>query len=124
MPCTKLREYRQVTQEAQNQQRAVALRKPPASLTAIAVAYFSGDYQQTTRLSDPSKYSKQRERIQAHLFRAAARYNLYVLAGEQETKMLRDAEQDIRSIKGIDRAFSPYLAAFSPRFLSLFEKTL
>ena len=102
----------------------MALRKPPESLNAIAVAYFSGDYQQAATISDPAKYSKQRERIQAHLFRAAARYNLYVLDGEQESQMLRDAEQDIRSIKRLDRAFSPYLAAFSPRFLTLFEKTL
>ena len=120
----KLREFRQVTQEVQNKQRAVALRKPPASLNAIAVAYFSGDYQQAAQLSDPAKYSEQRERIQAHLFRAAARYNLYVLTGEQQSTMLRDIEQDIRSIKRLDRGFSPYLAAFSPRFLSLFEKTL
>lgn len=121
---TKLREFRQVAQEVQNQQQAVALRKPPASLNAIAVAYFSGDYQQAAKLSDPAKYSEQRERIQAHLFRAAARYNLYVLTGEQQAPMLRDAQQDIRSIKRLDRGFSPYLAAFSPRFLSLFEKTL
>jgi hypothetical protein len=121
---TKLREYRQVAQEVRNQQRTVALRKPPANLNEVAVAYFAGEYQKAASLSDPSKFSEQRERIQAHLFRAAARYNLYVLEGEQESKILRDAEQDIRSIKRLDRSFSPYLAAFSPRFLSLFENTL
>ncbi|MDJ0654749.1 MAG: hypothetical protein QNJ40_11370 [Xanthomonadales bacterium] len=121
---SKIREYRQAVQDFENQQRAIARRTPPEPLRRAAEAYFSGRYGDAARLADPGSFSDTRARVQAHLFRAAARYNLYVLDGESNDALLTQARNDIRSIKQLDGRFSPYIAAFSPKFVSLFENTL
>ena len=120
----KIREYRQAVQEFENQQRAIARRTPPEPLRRAAEAYFSGRYTDVARLADPGTFSDTRARVQAHLFRAAASFNLYVLDGETDGALLTQAQNDIRSIKRLDDGFSPYIAAFSPKFVSLFESTL
>ncbi|MDX1570467.1 MAG: hypothetical protein R3200_08280, partial [Xanthomonadales bacterium] len=118
-----IRSFRQARQEHDAQQRAIARRTPPAGLKQTAEAYFAGRYQDAASLADPAKYSDTREKIQALLFRAASHYNLYVLANGEERSLLQQAERDIRSIKQLDRGFSPYVAAFPPKFTELFEET-
>ncbi|MEM9532248.1 MAG: hypothetical protein AAGA23_15140 [Pseudomonadota bacterium] len=119
-----LREYRQAVQEFNNQQRAIAERTPPDELRAVAELYFSGRYDEVPALVNPSAFSDERARVQALLFRAAARFHAYTLSGESQDSLLRQAENDIRSIKRLNQDFSPYLAAFPPKFMNLFDRTL
>lgn len=118
-----LRRYNLSVQDWQAQQKSIADRTPPPDLKRIAEVYFSGDYQSTADTANPDGFSKDRAKIQALLFRAAANFHLYVRSGEQETAILRQVQSDIRAIKQMNQGFSPYIAAFSPRFLSLFKQT-
>ena len=118
-----LRRYQQAEQEWRVQKQAAAYRTPPPLLKQVAQAYFSGDYASTARLATPDKLSEDREKVQAFLFRAAANYKLYVLSGEQNSDLLKQAQDDIRAIKRLNNTFSPYIGAFSPNFLDLFKRT-
>ncbi len=121
----KLREYRQAVQDYRNRQLDIARRTPPPELLEAARAYFDGRYQETARLlADPGRFSDPRAQVQAHLFRAAAHYNLYVLAGENDQTLLARAQDDVRSVKRLNGGYSPYLAAFPPKFMSFYEATL
>jgi len=119
----KTRGYRLALENAKNKELEIAFRTPPAELLRVAQAYFDGNYTQAAQLSKPENFDTDRTRIQAHLFRAAAQYNLYLLSNQPQASLLDRVQRDIRLIKQIDQQFSPYLDAFSPKFLSLFEKT-
>lgn len=118
-----LRRYKLAVQDWQAQKQSIADRTPPPDLKRIAEAYFSGDYAAAVKLSNPDLFNKDRARIQALLFRAAANFNLYVRSGEQQQAILSQVQNDIRSIKKMNSGFTPYIAAFSPRFLALFKQT-
>jgi len=118
-----LRRYRLAVQDWQAQKQSIAERTPPPDLKRIAEAYFAGDYESAVKLASPDDFSKDRAKIQALLFRAAANYNLYVRSGEQQQAKLNQVQNDIRAIKKMNSGFSPYIAAFSPRFLALFKQT-
>lgn len=102
---------------------AAARRIPPANLKRVADAYFAGNYQSAVELANPDALEENRAKIQALLFRAAANYKLYILSGEKNTQAKQRTEDDIRTIKRLDKDFSPYIAAFSPKFLELFQQT-
>ncbi len=119
-----VREYRQAAQDLRNQQQAIARRTPPDELRRVAELYFAGRYAEVPQQVNPASFSDDRARLQALLFRAAARFNAYTLSGASEESLLRAAQNDIRSIKRMQREFAPYLAAFPPKFLTLFENTL
>jgi len=118
-----LRRYNLSIQDWQAEQQSIADRKPPEGLKRIAEAYFSGDYEAVASQANPDSFDKERAKIQALLFRAAANHKLYVRSGEQQSSTLRQVQSDIRAIKQINSRFSPYIAAFSPRFLALFQQT-
>lgn len=102
---------------------AAERRIPPRVLKQIAVAYFAGNYQGAIDLADPGALDENRAKVQALLFRAAASYKLYVLSGEEDKQALQRTEEDIRAIKQVNARFSPYIAAFSPKFLALFDQS-
>ena len=116
-----VRRYRQAVQEWEAGQLEIARRTPPPELKALADAYFSGDYQTASRLADPAKYSDSRHKIQALLFRSASLFNLYWLEGGNNAVRLERAGQDIAAIKRLNGNFSPYVAAFSPKFLEFYQ---
>ncbi len=118
-----LRRYNVAVQDWNAQQQSIAQRTPPPDLKKIAEAFFSGDYETAARLADPEEFSEDRARIQALLFRAAANHKLYVRNGEQQSSTLSQVQSDIRAIKRMNSGFSPYIAAFSPSFLSLFRQS-
>lgn len=118
-----LRRYKLAVQDWQAQKQSIADRTPPPDLKRIAEAYFAGDYESVVKLASPESFSKDRAKIQALLFRAAANYSLYVRSGERQQAKMTQVQSDIRAIKKINRGFSPYIAAFSPRFLDLFKQT-
>lgn len=131
------RRYASAEQDWQTQQRmaqsaaedaaaAKAARErriPPATLQQVAVEYFAGNYEAAIELANPDALKEDRAKVQALLFRAAASYKLFVLSGEKNTQSRQNAENDIRTIKRMSKNFSPYIAAFSPRFLELFRST-
>jgi hypothetical protein len=117
------RRFSEAAQAWRLEQQEIATRTPPPMLQRLAEVYFSGDYAETRRLADPAQVDDERVRIQIHLFRAAASYKLFVLTGEEESAHLRQAEEDVKAIKAIDDGFSPYISAFSPRFLDFFRNT-
>lgn len=118
-----LRGYRSRLQEHQAQQQAIARKTPPEGLKRIAEAYFSGQYTEVSQLAKPESFQEPRFKIQALLFRAAARFNDYQLTVDASETQLDSCRSDIIQIKQIDPQFTPYLAAFSPRFIELFEQT-
>ncbi len=102
---------------------AAQRRIPPNTLKRVAEAYFAGNYQDAIKLSNPDSLDEDRAKVQALLFRAASNYKLYVLSGETDSQAKQRSEDDIRMIKKLNKNFSPYIAAFSPRFLELFRRT-
>jgi tetratricopeptide (TPR) repeat protein len=118
-----LRRYNLAVQDWQAQKQSIAERTPPADLKRVAEAYFDGDYESAVKLAAPDSFKKDRAKIQALLFRAAANYTLYVRSGEQQQAILSQVQSDIRTIKKMNSRFSQYIAAFSPRFLALFKQT-
>jgi hypothetical protein len=100
-----------------------ARRTPTPQLKQVADAYFNGNYQEVVDLVDPADFDENSEKIQVILFRSAALFNLFTLSGGSENALLDDAKRDIRLIKSLDGRFSPYVAAFSPKYLSLFSDT-
>lgn len=118
-----LRRYQQAEQDWRVQQQTIADRTPPPLLLQVAQAYFQGDYAATARLAEPGVLDKSREKVQLHLFRAAANFKLYTLSGASDARLMQSIQDDIRQIKRLDRDFSPYLAAFSPSFVTLFRQT-
>lgn len=117
------RRYDQVVQEWESEQRAIEYRTPPDGLRRIADAYFAGDYETALRLAQPGNFEDPRQVIQAYLFRSAARFNLYYLTGMSDEQLRENARRDIREIKRLDGDFEPYVAAFSPRFVSFFRES-
>lgn len=118
-----LRRYRSSLQEFQAEQQARASKAPPEPLLLLARGYFAGEYEQVVRQARPDQFDDTRHRIQALLFRAAAQYTLHALSPAGDDALLRAARADILQIKQLDARFTPYLTAFSPRFVALFEQT-
>lgn len=118
-----LRRYNLSVQDWRTQQQNVARRTPPPDLKTVAEVFFAGDYKRAVDLASPDLFDDNRAKIQALLFRAAANHKLYMRSGEKDVAALRQAQTDIRAIKRLSSSFSPYIAAFSPSFLSLFRQT-
>jgi hypothetical protein len=100
-----------------------AKKTPTQELENVANAYFAGDYQSVINLASASADSDMNVRIQMYLFRSAAKFNLYSLSGGADQALLSDARNDIRSIKQMSQSFSPFIPAFSPKFLTFFKET-
>lgn len=120
---TALRRYQVSVQDWKRSEANIAHRTPPAVLKLVVTEYLSGNYEKTIQLVDPASFDDERARLQALLFRAAASYQLYMLSGEKASQDLQRAEDDIRVIKGLNKKFSPYIPAFSPKFLDLFRRS-
>ncbi len=96
-------------------------RTPPPDLWAAANAFLGGDYRTTLGLLDQIDFQDSHALAQAYLFRAAARYSLYVLEGETDSEMLEEAVSDVVRSLDQDPELSPSKRAFSPRFIDFFE---
>lgn len=93
-------------------------------LQPLLNAYFSGDYARAAAWADdaalkaaPSAYAH------ALLIRAAARYELYVQAGETQRTEIESVRADIRAARALQTGLSPSTRAFSPRFRAVFDTT-
>ena len=95
---------------------------PPAELVASARAYFSGDYRKALNILQGTEYSDRRSSLQAHLFRAAAQYALFLTGGSGDPQLLDEARRDIRECRRLDADFVPDNRAFTPRFITFFQQ--
>jgi hypothetical protein len=96
---------------------------PPPVLVFAAQAYFSGRYRETLDTLSMLGTPPGRTGVHTLVFRAAARYSLYVTGGEQDDRLRQEALADVQSCRQLDPAFTPDAKAFSPRFTKLFDET-
>ena len=94
---------------------------PPAFLRDAATAFFSARYDDVLALLEEGDLGDQRVRKHAHLFRAAARYALYLLGDRQDASHLQAAEAEARACRALDPGLKPPAEGFSPSFVRFFE---
>jgi len=92
---------------------------PPASLLRAFDDYLAGRYARVESI-DPATYSDGHARFQAYLVRAAARFTLARLSGNDED--LGAARQDVRAARALDDHASPDAIMFSPTFRAFFKR--
>ncbi len=94
---------------------------PPQRLRDAVRAYLGGDFERTLEYLEPVSFSDRRARLQAHLFRAAARHALFRMGGRQDQELLQAARADILACRRLDGGLEPDSEAFSPAFLSFYR---
>jgi hypothetical protein len=93
----------------------------PTELRAAARAHFSARYTDAIALLSTASYADARLQVHAHLIRAAARYAMYALDGEKDTRLRQLAIEDVLMCRSVAPAFRPDTDVFSPRFRRFFE---
>lgn len=93
----------------------------PAALVTMVEAYLAGRYAAVTQ-QDPATLADGRAKAQGFLLRAASRYTLAQLAGE-DAAQLEQARRDVRAARSANAALSPDETAFSPRFRAFWRET-
>jgi hypothetical protein len=101
---------------------AVAAAGPPPELVQAARAFFGGDYRKTAESLANVEYPAPKTGAQARLFRAAARYALFVTGGQTDEDLRKMAAADVVACRALDPALVPDPQAFSPRFVAFFTK--
>jgi len=96
-----------------------------AGLEEGARMYLAGEYQKAMAALDPSAgvddAASPSLQLQAHLFRAASLYALYVRSGEKGQDLRTQALAEIDRCKQIDATFEPSPQVFAPRFITLYK---
>jgi hypothetical protein len=96
-----------------------------AGLEEGARMYLAGDYQKALTALDPSSgvdaAASPSLQLQAHLFRAASLFALYVRSGERRPELRTQALAEIDQCKQIDGTFEPSTQVFAPRFITLYK---
>jgi hypothetical protein len=94
---------------------------PPESLIAAFDKYLAGRYADVAAI-DPASYRDARSRYHAFLLRAAARYTLSLVGGDQS--LVDAAREDIKAARAANaRAAAPDATMFSPRFRTFFAQS-
>ena len=105
--------------------RPKASQPPPADLRRGVELFFMGDYAGTIEalaaLDVPGALSP-KPRAHGHLLRAAARYALFILGGEQDFSLRGGATDDVLACRAADAELAPG-DMFSPRFRDFFAAT-
>jgi hypothetical protein len=96
-----------------------------AGLEEGARLFFAGDYQKALAALDPSTgvdaVASPSLQLQAHLFRAASLFALYVRSGESRQELRTQALAEIDLCRQIDAIFQPSPQVFAPRFIMLYK---
>jgi hypothetical protein len=96
-----------------------------AGLEEGARLFLAGDYQKALAALDPStgvdSAASPSLQLQAHLFRAASLFALYVRSGESRQELRTQALAEIDRCKQINTSFQPSTQVFAPRFLTLYK---
>ncbi len=117
-----LDEARRQAERAEQEARGQTPTGPPEALRTAARAYFNGDYWEVLEALSGQELEDEDVAAQALLFRAAARYALYLLSGEEEESLAEAALEDLASCRRLAPDLTPDPAAFSPRFVAFFER--
>ncbi len=97
------------------------LAAPPPILIESADRYFAGDYAGALALLDGFENADFRARAHAHLLRAASRFALARLSGDEARQHLEAARWEVVACRRAD-ALVPQPTAFSPAFVRFFER--
>ncbi len=114
---------RQATSEFQQvgQLAAATLRKITTEMVAATTPYFDGKYAAARTALNQLSYPGGKFAGQWRLFLSATDYALFVLGGQRDEAMRREAEAHARECRRILGAgFKPDPRAFSPRFIEFF----
>jgi hypothetical protein len=95
---------------------------PPPVLVDAAASFFSGDYQRTVSVLEKATFSDARATAHALLLRAAARYALFAVGGNQDANLRSLAAADVRGCRHRDPKLVPQGRAFSPGFAEFFRQ--
>ncbi len=101
-----------------------AVERPPRSLQEAATAFLRGDYPTVLTLLQDKRYREARARGHACLFRAAARYALFVLGGERDASLELQLQDDLAICAKIEPRPEPNSQFFSPRFMEFYRQKL
>jgi hypothetical protein len=101
---------------------AAANGPPPAELVTAARAYFAGEYARAAETLAKVDYPAGQAAAQARLFRAAARFALFVTGGQTDDSLRKAAIDDVQACRGLEPALVPDAQAFSPRFIAFYQK--
>jgi hypothetical protein len=93
---------------------------PPDSLIAAFDKYLAGRYSEVAAI-DPNGYRDARSRYHAYLLRAAARYTLSLVGGDQS--LVDAAREDIKAARAANAKAAPDATMFSPRFRTFFSQS-
>jgi tetratricopeptide (TPR) repeat protein len=96
-----------------------------AGLEEGARMFLAGEYQKAIAALDPATgvddAASPSLQLQAHLFRAASAFALYVRSGEGRQEWRTQALAEINRCKQIDATFEPSSQVFAPRFITLYK---
>jgi hypothetical protein len=94
----------------------------PEALLRAAQALFDGRYEDVFNAlsSDAAASMPVMFRIHAHVIRSAALFAMYESSGASDDTLRARARDEASIGRGLDAAFRPSSAAFSPRFISFF----
>jgi hypothetical protein len=93
---------------------------PPDSLVAAFDKYLAGRYADVAGI-DPAGYRDARARFHAYLLRAAARYTLAQVGGDQS--LVDAAREDVKAARAANGKAAPDVTMFSPRFRAFFAQS-
>jgi len=92
----------------------------PESLVDAATAFVDGKHERVITLLGNPAYGGKRAAAVAHLLRAASRFVLYRRAGGLDDALRSEAEDDVRSCKGLDGSVEPNWDSFPTSFVAFF----
>lgn len=92
------------------------------TVRAAARAYFDGEYGKVLETLSGQELGDEAAAAQALLFRAASRYALYLLGGEEDGALVEEAREDVAFCRRLAPDLTPDPRAFSPRFVAFFEQ--
>jgi len=93
---------------------------PPPQLVSTLDAYIAGRYNDVVRV-DPASIGDTRARAHVLMLRAASRFTLAQLAGDEAA--LEDARRDVRAARAAQGALAPDQVLFSPKFRDFYQRT-
>jgi hypothetical protein len=97
----------------------VAKNDPPQPLVQAFDDYLAGHYADVARIN-PDAYADSHARFHAYLVRAASKFTLGKLSGDEQ--LLAGAKGDAKSARSLDSTTSPDATLFSPAFRNFYSE--
>lgn len=110
--------------EAALQQLTRASRQPPDVLKKAVESFLASEYQTVLDTLEEATFRGNQATAQVCLLRAASRFHLFTLGGEEAIELEAAAIEDLRECAAKDSLSSPSERFFSPRFRSFFTQAM